>query len=79
MTRFRLLLGLVMGVFLLLAGSTSTVRAQETITLVPNYLPVITEAGDAVNIVIHATDFYYDATLKVDINGALVTPSQIKV
>ena len=78
MTMIRLLLGLAIAVFLSLTGSTSTVHAQgETITLVPNYLPVITEAGDPVNIVVHATDFYYNGVLAVDVDGLPVTPSQI--
>ena len=78
MTKFRLLLGLLLAVFLLLAGGASTVRAQgEKITIVPNYLPVITESGDPVNIVIHATDFYYNGILAVTVNGLPVTPSQI--
>jgi|GEM_PF-4393311 hypothetical protein len=78
MTIIRLLLGLVMAVFLSLAGSTNTVHAQdETITLVPNYLPVITVAGDPVNIVVHANNFYYNDTLIVDVDGLPVTPSQI--
>lgn len=77
MTKIRLILGLAMAVFLSLAVSTGTVHAKETITVVPNYLPVITEAGDRVNIVIHATDFYYNGTLVVDVDGSVVTPSQI--
>lgn len=78
MTKIRLLLGLTMAVFLFLAGSTATVHAQgEKITLVPNYLPAINEAGDPVNIVIHATDFYYNGVLTVNVDGFPVTPSQI--
>lgn len=78
MTMIRLLQGLAIAVLLFLAGSTSTVHAQdERITLVPNYLPVITESGDPVTIVIHATDFYYNGTLEVDIDGYPVTPFQI--
>jgi hypothetical protein len=74
----RILLGLAMAVFLFFAGSTGTVQAQnEKITIVPNYLPVVTEAGDPVNIVIHATDFYYNGILQVDVDGFPVTPSQI--
>ena len=78
MTILRQLLGLVMTVFLVLAGSTSTVQAQgERITIVPNYLPAITEAGDPVNIVVHATNFYYNGTLAIDVDGLPITPSQI--
>jgi hypothetical protein len=73
----RLLLGLAVAVFLIFAGGTNTVQAQERITLVPNYLPVITESDDPVTIVIHATDFYYNGTLEVDIDGSPVTPLQI--
>jgi hypothetical protein len=78
MTKIRLLLGLTMAVFLSLAISAGTVHAQnEKITIVPNYLPVITVAGDPVNIVIHATDFYYNGVLAVNVNGLPVTPSQV--
>ena len=78
MTKIRLLLGLTMAVFLFLAGSTSTVQAQnEKITIVPNYLPVISAAGDPVNIVIHATDFSHNGILAVNVDGLPVTPLQI--
>lgn len=78
MTRFRLLLGFAVVVFLLFAGSTNTAHAQnEKITITPNYLPVIDGLNDPVNIVIHATDFSYNGILAVDVDGSPVTPSQI--
>ncbi|UCC16901.1 MAG: collagen-like protein, partial [Dehalococcoidales bacterium] len=49
----------------------------EKITIVPNYLPVISVAGDPVNIVIHATDYIYNGKLEVTVNGLPITPSQI--